>query len=312
MIISASRRTDIPSFFSDWIINRFRERYACVRNPMNFHQVSRICLSPDVVDCIVFWSKNPAPMLDRLDALKDYMFYFQFTLNAYGRDLETALPAPAVRIRTFRALSERIGRNRVLWRYDPIIINDRYTIDWHIRTFRFLAGQLCPYTEKVTVSFLDLYPTIARSQKGAGLRELSFSQKTALAESLAQIARSCGLKIAACAEDIDLTSCGVAPASCIDGSLISKLLHCSIDAGKDKNQRRECGCIQSIDLGLYNTCQNGCAYCYANHNDAVRRQNFAAYDPRSPLLCSRITEADRITERKAASCRDMQLRLFEG
>ena len=110
MIISASRRTDIPSFFSDWIINRFRERYACVRNPMNFHQVSRIRLSPDVVDCIVFWSKNPAPMLDRLDALKDYMFYFQFTLNAYGRDLEAALPAPAVRIRTFQALSERIGR----------------------------------------------------------------------------------------------------------------------------------------------------------------------------------------------------------
>ena len=139
MIISASRRTDIPAFFSDWFINRLNEQYAFVRNPVNIHQISKISLSPDVVDCIVFWSKNPGPMIDKLNALESYMYYFQFTLNAYGKDLETDLPDVETRIHTFQALSRRIGKMRVIWRYDPIIVNDRYSVDWHIKRFRYLA-----------------------------------------------------------------------------------------------------------------------------------------------------------------------------
>ena len=114
MIISASRRTDIPAFFSDWIINRLKEQYAYVRNPMNIHQVSKINLSPDIVDCIVFWSKNPNPMLEKINLLENYMFYFQFTLNAYEEDLEANLPSLQTRINTFQTLSNCIGKERVV------------------------------------------------------------------------------------------------------------------------------------------------------------------------------------------------------
>ncbi len=301
MIISASRRTDIPAFFSDWLINRLNEQYAYVRNPVNIHQISKINLSPNVVDCIVFWTKNPKPITEKLSALKDYMYYFQFTLNAYEKDFETNLPALNTRIDTFQTLSGLIGKNRVIWRYDPVIVNDKYSIDWHIKKFEYLTDQLCLYTEKVIISFIDLYTKISHNIKGKSICELSYTQKDTISKNFAEIAHSHNLEIDTCAEDIDLSLYGIGHACCIDGRLISKLLHCSIEIGKDKNQRLECGCITSIDIGLYDTCQNGCVYCYANHNCAIRRQNFQAYDPFSPLLCSHITEADKITERKVKS-----------
>lgn len=270
MIISASRRTDIPAFFSDWIINRLKEQYAYVRNPMNIHQVSKINLSPDIVDCIVFWSKNPKPMLEKINLLENYMFYFQFTLNAYEEDLEANLPSLQTRINTFQTLSNCIGKERVVWRYDPIIINEKYSIDWHIENFKYLADQLYPYTEKVTISFIDLYTKIFHNIKGKNIYELTYKQKDILAKNFSEIAHSHNIKIDTCAEDIDLSSYGISHARCIDDRLISKLLNCSMDVEKDKNQRLECGCIASIDLGLYNTCQNGCVYCYANHNCTIR------------------------------------------
>lgn len=307
MILSASRRTDIPAYFSEWFLNRIDAQYACVRNPMNPRQVSRISLAPDVVDCIVFWSKNPRPLMGNLEQLKNYMYYFQFTLNAYGSDLEQNLPPLEERIRTFQALSEKIGRRRVIWRYDPVIVNDRYTTDWHIETFGYLADRLRHYTEKVTISFIDLYAKIARAAREKNIRELSYARKDTLAESFARIARADHLKIDTCAEDIDLSRYHIEHARCIDKELISGLLGSPVDAGKDKNQRPACGCIAGIDLGAYNTCRHGCAYCYANHSAEVRRRNLQAYDPDSPLLCSRITELDRVTERQVQSLRARQV-----
>ncbi len=312
MIISASRRTDIPAFFSEWFINRIQAQYAYVRNPMNIHQISKISLMPSIVDCIVFWTKNPKPMITKLDKLKDYMYYFQFTLNAYNKDLETNLPSPEDRIHTFQVLSELIGKQRVIWRYDPIILNNQYSIDWHIKKFEYIANQLYNYTEKVTISFIDLYSKISNNAKRKNICELSSSQKNALAKSLSEIAHSYNLKIDTCAEDIDLSAYGIDHARCIDDKLIAKLLDCSIDSGKDKNQRLECGCVASIDLGLYNTCQNGCIYCYANHNADIRKRNCEAYDPDSPLLCSQVTALDKITERKVQSLRNGQISLFHN
>lgn len=310
MIISASRRTDIPAFFSEWFMNRMEAQYAYVRNPMNIHQISKINLMPSIVDCIVFWSKNPKPIINKLDTLNDYMYYFQFTLNAYHKDFETNLPSLDERIQTFQALSALIGRQRVIWRYDPIILNNQYSINWHIEKFEYIAKQLCNYTEKVTISFIDLYPKISNNIRRQTIFELSYVQKNTIAKYLSEIAHSYHLKIDTCAEDIDLSAYGMDHARCIDDKLIAKLLDCSIDADKDKNQRLECGCVASIDLGFYNTCQNGCTYCYANHNADVRKRNFEAYDSSSPLLCSQVAELDKITERKVKSQRNMQLRLF--
>lgn len=303
MIISASRRTDIPAFFSDWFLKRIEEQYAYVRNPMNPHQVSRVSLAPEVVDCIVFWSKNPAPMLEKLGRLEGYAYYFQFTLNAYGRDMEANLPSLEERIDTFRRLSQQLGKHRVIWRYDPVIVNGRYPLDWHRESFGYIADRLCGYTEKVTISFIDLYPKIAGAIREKDIRELSHDQKETLAESFAGIAHAHKLAIDTCAEDIDLDAFGIEHARCIDDRLVSRLLGCALYIGKDKNQRSACGCVAGMDIGLYNTCQNGCAYCYANHSQTTRRRNLQAYDPTAPLLCGQVTELDRVTERKVGSNR---------
>lgn len=310
MIISASRRTDIPAFFSDWFYQRIKEGFAYVRNPMNPHQVSKIRLSPDVVDCIVFWSKNPRPMLDRLDRLEGYPYYFQFTLNAYDKDMEQNLPPLRERLETFQHLSQTLGKQRVIWRYDPILLNDKYTVEWHLEKYAYLADSLYGYTERSTISFLDLYPSISSGLLKQGLRTLTTGEKVKLAEGLSAIARAHALVMDTCAEDIDLSPYQIEHGRCIDDRLIARLLGCPIDAGKDQNQRPACGCASSIDLGSYNTCPNGCIYCYANHNGDLRRRSLQAYDKNSPLLCSELTESDRITERRMISQRDGQMSLF--
>ena len=161
MIISVSRRTDIPSYYSEWFFNRLKDGYAYVRNPMNPHQISEVSLSPDVVDGIVFWTKNPTPMLNRLDELQDYTYYFQFTLTPYGVDIEKNIPSKnKIVIPTFQKLSTLIGKDRVIWRYDPILLNDKYTLQYHMKYFRVLCDKLAGYTEKCTISFLDLYKNI--------------------------------------------------------------------------------------------------------------------------------------------------------
>ncbi len=143
MILSASRRTDIPAFYSEWFFNRIKEGYLLVRNPMNIHQVNRINLSPQLVDCIVFWTKNPKPMLKRLDELKNYKYYFQFTLNSYDKTIEPNVPLKKDLIETFIKMSNLVGKEKLIWRYDPILLTNVFTKEYHYKWFEKLA-QNCP------------------------------------------------------------------------------------------------------------------------------------------------------------------------
>lgn len=311
MILSVSRRTDIPAFYAEWFFQRIREGFLYVRNPMNPRQVSRIGLSPEVVDCIIFWSKNPAPMLERLDELREYPFYFQFTLTGYGRDIEPGLPDKRKEvIGTFQKLSEKVGKERVVWRYDPILVNDRYTMEYHWKAFEEIAGCLKGYTEKVVISFVDFYAKTLRNTKDLYIKSLSREEMREIAEGMAQIAKSCGLVIETCAEQINLQDVGIRHGSCIDKKRIEKIAGCSLSVEKDKNQREACGCCESIDVGAYNTCRNGCRYCYANYHEEQVRKCIACYDVNSPLLCGRIEPKERVTERKVRSFRNPQLSIF--
>ncbi len=311
MILSVSRRTDIPAFYAEWFFQRIREGFLYVRNPMNPRQVSRIGLSPEVVDCIIFWSKNPAPMLERLDELREYPFYFQFTLTGYGRDIEPGLPDKRKEvIGTFQKLSEKVGKERVVWRYDPILVNGRYTIEYHLKAFEEIAGCLKGYTEKVVISFVDFYAKTLRNTKDLYIKSLSREEMREIAEGMAQIAKSCGLVIETCAEQINLQDVGIRHGSCIDKKRIEKIAGCSLSVEKDKNQREACGCCESIDVGAYNTCRNGCRYCYANYHEEQVRKCIACYDVDSPLLCGRIEPEERVTDRKERSFRNPQLSIF--
>lgn len=312
MIISASRRTDIPTYYSDWFYNRIQEGYVCVRNPMNIHQISRISLSPDVVDGIVFWTKNPIPMMGRLDELKDYMYYFQFTLNSYGTDIEANIPNKNdVIIPAFRDLSRKIGAERVIWRYDPILLTSKYTVDYHINYFNEIAKRLSGYTKKCVISFVDLYRNTKANTKDLGLLPLTAKEMYELAARLVEIADRNNLIVESCAEKINLDQFGIVHGHCIDCNLFEQLLGCKLDLDKDKNQREECGCMASIDIGMYNTCKNGCKYCYANYSEKTVIKKHGIHDPSSPLISGIITEEDVIRERKINSCKQCQLNLFE-
>lgn len=314
MIISASRRTDIPTYYSDWFFNRIKEGFVLVRNPMHNRQISRIKLTPDVVDGIVFWTKNPIPMLDRLDALKDYMYYFQFTITPYGKEIEPNLPTkPDEIMAAFKRLSDAIGPDRVVWRYDPILVSERYSLEYHIRAFRKIAQHLHGYTRKVTISFIDEdYRCVKSNIKELALLDFPALTQMQLSSSLAEIAHSYGLKIDTCAERIELQQFGIKHARCIDDRLFAHLLGCRLDVEKDKTQRLECGCVTSIDIGMYNTCRNGCRYCYANYSQNTVAGNFAKHNPLSPLISGEVGRDDKIHDRVVKSCKDMQLNFGDG
>lgn len=311
MIISASRRTDIPSFYSDWMFNRLKEGYVCVRNPMNIHQISQISLSPDVVDGIVFWTKNPTPMLERIHELDKYTYYFQFTLNSYGKDVEKNIPSKNdVIIPTFKKLSSIIGKERIVWRYDPILINEHYTIEYHKKYFKKLCESLSNYTEKCTVSFIDLYKNTERNIQPLNIHIPLNDEVIDLMDFFSTVAKDNGIYIDTCAEEYDLSSLNVEHACCIDKQRLERIGNYQLKIGKDKNQRGVCGCIESIDIGMYNTCENGCMYCYANFNGEMACKNHEKHNPLSPLISGKIEDDDKVNIRNVKSNIDGQLQLF--
>ncbi len=312
MIISASRRTDIPSYYGDWFLHRIKQGFVYVRNPMNPHQISEISLAPDVVDGIVFWTKNPSSMLNRLDELRDYTYYFQFTLNPYEADVEKNIPSKNdIIIPSFKKLSSLIGKERVVWRYDPILFNEKYTLQYHIEHFRLLCDNLSDYTEKCTVSFLDSYKNIRRALAGLGIPSVSVEQMRELIGYFSYIAKEHGIYIDTCAESVDLGRYGVGHAHCIDKQRLERIGKYKLHIEKDKNQRAACGCVASIDIGAYNTCKNGCVYCYANFNQTLVKNCCGKHDPTSPLLCGKVSASEMIKRKKAKSYREAQMSLFE-
>lgn len=301
MILSASRRTDIPAFYSQWLVNRLKAGYVLARNPMCRTRVSRIPLSPEIVDCIVFWTKDPRNMMDKLSVLDElgYSYYFQFTLTPYGPELERNLRPKAELENTFLELSHRLGSGRVLWRYDPVILNSGLTVDYHKEQFYRLCQRLQGATEQVTFSFVDLYAKLRSDQ----LRAITVPEMEDLAAFFAQTARDYGMRPCACCEKLDFTSLGVEPAACIDPKAVSRACGRLISVPKDKNQREGCGCCESVDLGAYDTCANGCVYCYANRSPAVVMRNRALHRQDGELLIGELSQEDMVTQRKNRAVR---------
>ncbi len=284
MIISCSRRTDIPAFYSDWFFNRIREGYVLVRNPINSNQLSRVSLDPAVVDCIVFWTKNPAPMLDSLHLLINYNYYFQFTLTPYGKDIEPNLPPKTEILDTFLRLSAKVGKKRIIWRYDPILFSESVNIEYHVEHFTRLAERLSGHTEKCIISFIDMYHHLQGKMAGLSLKPPDEFEMRTLAENIATIASANNIKVETCAEKIDLSDLGIGHGKCIDDHLVAELTGVNLKIAKDKYQRKLCDCVASVDIGEYNTCRHGCRYCYANVNQKKIEKNQSLHYSQSPLL----------------------------
>ena len=286
LIISASRATDIPAFYTDWFFRRLDNGYLRWRNPFS-GQDSYVSFAN--TRFIVFWSKNPAPLLSHLSTLKERRIgcYIQYTLNDYEAEgLEPNVPTLTQRINTFRRLVDALGMGAVVWRFDPLILTDRINIDTLLRKIARIADALVGYTEKLVFSFADIesYKKVSRNlrQNGINYREWDEDSMCEFALRLSTLNRdNWDFRLATCAERIDLSEYGIEHNRCIDSELISRiapddavLQNFLYNAGADSGQRKACGCILSKDIGAYNTCPHGCLYCYANTSPASAFANY--------------------------------------
>ena len=291
MIISASRRTDIPAFYTEWFMNRVRAGYCLVPNPFNPNQVSNISLEPENVDLFVFWTRNPKPLIPHLNELNtlDYSYYFLYTLMNNPRILDPKSPSPEISLDTFRKLSDHIGPEKMIWRYDPIVLSNFTDVEFHKKTFDHIAGSLRGYTFRCITSFVDIYRKIEgriRSLKDSGfvLNGWNDANLPDLLSSLVEIAGNNGIEIRSCASQKDLTDFGIPAGKCIDDIYIANIFGKNLDLKKDPSQRKNCGCVSSKDIGMYDSCLYRCQYCYATTSFEIAKMNYQRHNPDSPSL----------------------------
>lgn len=296
MIVSVSRRTDIPAFYSEWFFERLQVGHVLIKNPFNRKQISKVILNKETVDCFVFWTKDPSDFIKGLDKLEGYKFYFQYTLNSYSDDIEVNVKRKKQLIETFIKLSKKIGKEKVIWRYDPILLNEKYTKGYHYKWFEFIASKLSGYTDKCVISFIDEYKEIKKNAHDLQLKNISEEDMLEIASKLVKIANKYNIIIESCAEKVDLDICGVKHGACIDRELVSMITGKDFINTKKDNMRIGCNCIKSIDIGEYNSCLHKCKYCYANYNSALIEKNFNSNNIKSPLLLGDLVGDEKITE----------------
>lgn len=291
MIISASRRTDIPAFYAEWFMNRIEAGYCTVPNPFNRNHVSRVSLAPQDVDVIVFWTRNPRPLLAQLAELdsRGYRYYFLYTLLDYPRLIDPKSPPPAASLNTFRELVGHIGPERVVWRYDPIVFSDKTDPQFHQRTYRQIATELCGYTFRSVISIVTFYRKMEKRLRALGKEgiELTTVEGEALHDLMRALARTAhenNMEILSCAQNLNLSPSGIRPGKCIDDALISDVFGITVPSKKDPSQRSACGCVTSRDIGVYDSCLFGCKYCYATTSFDRARASHEEHDPSSPSL----------------------------
>jgi hypothetical protein len=288
MIISASRRTDIPAFYAPWFMNRLRAGWCLVPNPFRPTQVSEVSLTPEDVEVISFWTRNPSPLLPYLREIEErgYRFYFLYTLMTNPRVMDPGCPPLKSAIKTFQTLAEQIGPDKVIWRYDPIAITTVTDPDYHKRAFRRIAGELRGFTTRCIISNVHVYLKAEKRfrEKGICVQTLKEEPFGNLMRSLAGEAKEQGMEIQSCAQTVGLERYGVRHGKCVDDEYIKKVFGIEVSPKKDTTQRKACGCVKSKDIGMYDTCLYGCLYCYATGDFKKAQENYRRHDPLSPTL----------------------------
>lgn len=309
MIINTGQRTDIPAFYSEWFANRLKEGFVCVRNPFDPRQVSRYRLDPSLVDVIGFCTKNPAPMFPYMDLLKGYGQYWFMTITPYGRDIEPYVPDKHILLDTFRKLSDMVGIDAVGWRYDPILLSERYSREYHLKAFSRMAEALEGYTHTVVISFIDLYKKVRRNFPEA--LEVAAEDRLFLGKAILEIASSHNMTVRTCAEGEELAPFGADCSGCMTVPVYEKAIGKKLVVPARKPGREECSCYLACDIGAYDTCRHLCRYCYANNDPKLVLKNFRRHDPSSPFLIGTYEEGDRIHDVPQKSWIDGQIHLFD-
>ena len=285
MIINTGSRTDIPAFYSKWFLNRVEEGFVCSKNPYN-DDIYRYPLDPKIIDVLCFCTKNPKPLLNNLDKLSKFRQFWFVTITPYGKDIEVNVPSYKKVIRSFGELSDALGPAKVSWRYDPIFISEKYSLDYHIDRFEEMASQLSGYTGDCTISFIDLYKKVLRNFPE--VREVTKDEQLAIGEEFAKIAERYDLKMKTCVEGDMLQKFGFDTSGCMTCQVLEKAIGKGLKIPKGKYTIRECDCLFGRDIGAYNTCMHGCKYCYANFSTKLVKMNFKLHNPDSPLLIGNV------------------------
>lgn len=299
MIINTGCRTDIPAFYSKWLMNRIREGYVLVRNPYYPNQVTKYSLSPNVIDCLAFCTKNPEPMLKYLNELDKYRQYWFVTITPYGKDIEPNVPSKKSVIESFKKLSEHIGVDSIGWRYDPIFIGNGFNIKKHIENFEKIAKELKNYTHNCTISFLDLYEKVKRN--APDIKPPTKEEQIEIAKAFYRIGNDNNMTIHSCCEKTYLSEYGLKCNGCMSQEIIECAIKETLNPPKRKNIRQDCNCLMGNDIGAYNTCGHLCKYCYANANKGLVIENMKKHNENSPFLIGESEEGDKITEAKQKS-----------
>ena len=295
MIINTGGRTDTVQYYTKWLLRRFSEGYVLVRNPLFPHKVNRYELTLDKVDCVVFCSKNYKPILPHLHEITDrFNTYFHYTITAYGRDVEPGVPSIRESMDTLIELSNLVGTQRVAWRYDPVLLTKKYTIGRHIETFAQMARILAPHIDRCIFSFVEMYKKLETNMPE--IIPFSDLDMDILAKELGSIAREHGMTIQTCGTNGDFTRYGIQSSGCMTLDILGKANGILFKDLKHKGTRQGCHCIESRDIGAYDTCLNACKYCYANKNPRKALENYQYHDPDSPLLLGNVQPDDIIIQ----------------
>lgn len=309
MILQTGMRTDIPAFYAEWFANRVKDGYVLVRNPYNPVQVTRYRLDPAVVDLIGFCSKNPAPMLKYMDLLKPFGMYWFVTITPYGTDIEPRVPDREKVMDTFLTLSDIVGADSMGWRYDPILLNEKYTMEYHLKSFEHMATRLEGATKTCVISFIDLYQKVRKNFPE--VRSVPKEERLFLGKEMIRIAGEHGMMIRPCGEGDELAIYGADCGGCMTQNTYETALHTSLNFPKKPPLRKECACFLGNDIGSYNTCPHLCRYCYANYDEQTVHDNYVNHNPHSPFLIGNLHPEDVIHDAEQKSWVDGQMRLFD-
>ena len=294
MILNISGRTDIAAFYSDWLMNRLDEGFIDVRNPFNPKLVSRIMM--DDVDLIFFCTKNPIPILNKIKDIKKKV-YFHITLTSYKKDIEPNVPPKGKIIEAIKKLSDIIGKDNIVIRYDPILMNEEYTLEYHVKAFDNLCNLLDGYINKILISFIDDYKNVRNNYKTLKYRKLTENDYKTIGTSFSESCKKHNMVVHTCGEERDLTEYGFIKDECISKELAFKLTGKTYKKWKAR-KNVACNCVESVDIGVYNSCKHFCKYCYANYDEKQVIDNYSKHNPKSSLLIGELDKDDIIKIRK--------------
>lgn len=295
MIISTGLRTDIVNHFSFWLFERFREGYVFSRNPLFPKIVKKYRLTPDLVDAVVFCSKNYAPALDRMHEITDrYRTFFHYTITAYGKDAEPNIPDEETRIKTLIALSRMVGKERIVWRFEPVFFSEEYPPERIADCFARIASRIGPYVRECVIGFLE--PFYAMHKRMPGVTLPDNSSKCAFMKQISLLSEKYSLSVFSCAAQNDYSSFGIPQKGCYTLDAIGEANGCVFQRIRHSGNRRGCACVPMRDIGWYDSCPNLCKYCNANRSDAEVKSNVSRHDPHSPLLIGTLSENDELSD----------------